>query len=494
MVDLLLVNPLFLHDDPVESKLMTPYFPLGILYIAAVAREAGYRVAVFDAMFAEGDEAFVDALETHRPRVVGFGVLATVRRAALRLANLAKEHDAWVVMGGADPTARPDVYLDHRAEGAHVVDVVTVGESERTIAALLPVLLGDQPAAPRLERVDGIAYRDARGEVVKTPQRPLIEDVDALPLPARDLVDWETYRESWWAHHGYFSMSLIATRGCPFNCAWCQKIVFGRSFRPRDPERVAEEMRVLKTRYRPDFVRIVDDAMGIDKGWVRRWRDAVLTKDAVLPYECLSRVDLMDEEIARWLKETGCRRISFGAESGSQKVLDAMTKGTTVEQIRETAEICREVGIESYFYMMVGYPGETWEDLKRSVALLRETHPDQFSTTIAYPLPGTTFYEQVKDRLPERDHSTPDADFDWNYTAENRLLFQRDGYSTAFYRRVIRWFQHEWMDARIRAGDVQPSTIARLKNTLALWRDRLMVTLLAHRPGKQAVGFQAREG
>jgi radical SAM superfamily enzyme YgiQ (UPF0313 family) len=289
-------------------------------------------------------------------------------------------------------------------------------------------------------------------------------------------------------------MSLIATRGCPFNCAWCQKIVFGRSFRPRDPERVAEEMRILKTRYRPDFVRIVDDAMGIDKGWVRRWRDAVLTKDAVLPYECLSRVDLMDEEIARWLKETGCRRISFGAESGSQKVLDAMTKGTTVEQIRETAEICREVGIESYFYMMVGYPGETWEDLKRSVALLRETHPDQFSTTIAYPLPGTTFYEQVKDRLPERDHSTPDADFDWNYTAENRLLFQRDGYSTAFYRRVIRWFQHEWMDARIRAGDVQPSTIARLKNTLALWRDRLMVTLLAHRPGKQAVGFQAREG
>lgn len=493
MVDVLLVNPLFLHDDPVESKLMTPYFPLGILYIAAVAREAGYRVAVFDAMFADGDAAFVEALEAHRPRIVGFGVLATVRQAAVRLAGLAKAQGATVVMGGADPTARPDVYLDQRVEGEYVVDVVTVGEAERTMEALLPVLLDGDAGDSHLRAVDGIAYRDAEGEIVRTPERPLIRDIDALPLPARDLVDWAPYREAWRAHHGHFSMSLIATRGCPFNCAWCQKIVFGRSFRPRNPELVAEEMRVLKTHYRPDFVRIVDDAMGIDKGWVRRWRDAVLAEDAVLPYECLSRVDLMDEEIARLLKETGCQRVSFGAESGSQKVLDAMTKGTTVAQIERTAAICREVGIESYFYMMVGYPGETWEDLKRSVALLRETHPDQFSTTIAYPLPGTAFYEQVKDRLPTDDGSMPDAEFDWNYTAENRLLFQRDAYSTAFYRRVIRWFQHEWMDARIRAGDVRPSMGARLKNTLALWRDRMVVHVLAHRPGKQAVGFRARK-
>ncbi len=494
MIDVLLVNPLFLRDDPVEAKLMTPYFPLGILYIAAVAREAGYRVAVFDAMFAEGDEVFVAALEIHQPRVVGFGVLATVRQAALRLAGLAKAHGATVMMGGADPTARPNVYLGERGEGGYVVDVVTVGEAERTVAALLPALLeGGDGGAVSLRAVEGIAYRDAEGGIVKTPPRPLIEDIDALPLPARDLVDWEPYRQAWREHHGFFSMSLIATRGCPFNCAWCQKIVFGRSFRPRTPELVAEEMTVLKTRYRPDFVRIVDDAMGIDKAWVRRWRDAVLAKGAVLPYECLSRVDLMDEEIARWLKETGCRRISFGAESGSQKVLDAMTKGSTVEQIRRTAAICRETGIESYFYMMVGYPGETWQDLKSSVALLRQTHPDQFSTTIAYPLPGTAFYDQVKDRLPQGDGSTSEADFDWNYTAENRLLFQRDGYNTAFYRRVIRWFQHEWRDARIQAGDVDASLLARLKNTLALWRDRVVVTWLAHRPGKQAVGFQARK-
>ena len=489
MVDLLLVNPLFLHDDPVESKLMTPYFPLGILYVAAVAREAGYDVAVFDAMFAEDDAAFVAALDEHQPEVVGFGVLATVRRAALRLAGIAKAHGATVMMGGADPTARPDVYLEHTVDGEPVVDVVTVGESEQTLPELLPLLLDGLVRGPRLDAIRGVAYRDEAGEVVTTPRRPLLDDVDALPLPARDLIDWALYREAWREHHAVFSMSLIATRGCPFNCAWCQKIVFGRSFRPRAPELVAEEMRHLKEQFQPDFVRIVDDAMGIDREWVRRWRDAVLDKDAVIPYECLSRVDLMDEEIARWLKETGCQRIAFGAESGSQTVLDAMTKGTSVEQIYETAKTCRDVGIETYFYMMVGYPGETWSDLQRSVEMLRETRPDEFSTTIAYPLPGTAFYERVKHQLPEGDGLVPD----WDYTAENKLLFQRDGYSTAFYRRVIRWFRHEWEDARMRAGDVQPSLPARLKNTVALWRDRALVNLMARWPGKAAVGFRPAE-
>ncbi|MBN1260105.1 MAG: B12-binding domain-containing radical SAM protein [Anaerolineae bacterium] len=484
MADILLVNPLFLRDDPVESKLMTPFFPLGILYVAATARSAGYDVAIFDAMFAESDDEFVAALEKEQPAIVGFGVLATVRRAALRLAALAKHRGAIVLMGGADPTARPDVYLQHDVAGAPVVDVVVVGESEAIIPQLLPVLLEDGPASDRLAAVPGVAFRDGTGIVMQTERCALLEDVDAVPLPARDLVDFTPYREAWRRKHGVFTLSLIATRGCPFNCAWCQKIVFGRSFRPRAPERVAEEMRQLKTQYHPDFLRIVDDAMGIQKSWVRRWRDAVLEKDAVIPFECLSRVDLLDEEVIQWLKEAGCRRIAVGAESGSQKVLDAMTKGTKVEQIYRTAELCRRLGVETYFYMMVGYPGEAWEDLQLSVKMLRETRPDTFSTTIAYPLPGTPFFEQVKDRLPEGDGLVPD----WDYTAENKLLFGRDHYSTYFYRRVIRWFHHEWQDAWIRAGQPVPLA-ARLKNTVALWRDRIAVTALARLSGSRATGF-----
>jgi radical SAM superfamily enzyme YgiQ (UPF0313 family) len=149
-----------------------------------------------------------------------------------------------------------------------------------------------------------------------------------------------------------------------------------------------------------------------------------------------------------------------------------MTKGTTVEQIHRAAAICREAGIETYFYMMVGYPGEGWPDLKLSVKLLRETRPDAFSTTIAYPLPGTAFYEQVQDRLPA-GHA---ALADWDYTAENKLLFSAGRYDQGFYRRVLRWFHSEWRDARIQAG-MPISLASRLRSKLGLWRDRLLVHL-----------------
>jgi len=481
----MLVNPLFLHDDPVESRLMTPYFPLGLLYLAGIAREAGYDVTIFDAMFAADDEVFLQALERERPQIVGLAVLATIREAALRLADLAKTWGATVIVGGADPTARPTLYLKHQAEGRFPVDVVVVGEGEETILELLPLLLGSHEPTDSLREVQGIAYRDRTGKVVQTPRRPLIQDVDRLPFPARDLLDIERYRQAWLSAHDHFSLSIIATRGCPYGCSWCQKSVFGRSFRPRSPQSVANEMALIKREYRPDQIRIVDDVMGIDRDWVRAWHDALLERDAVIPFECLSRVDLMDEEMARLLKDVGCRRIHFGAESGSQAVLDAMNKGTAVEQIDRAAELCRRLDIATYFYMMVGYPGETWSDLKRSLRLLRRTRPDEFSTTIAYPLPGTPFYDEVRDHLTFEGERTPD----WTHTAENRVLFKRGRFSTLFYRQVIRWFHSEWRDARIRAGDhVSPSE--RIKAKLGLWRDRLLVNATARLPGAARSSFR----
>jgi len=487
MADLMLVNPLFLHSDPVESRLMTPYFPLGLLYLAAAAREAGYDVTIFDAMFAEDDKAFLTALERERPQVVGLGVLTTVRQAALRLAGLAKAWGATVIVGGADPTGRPDLYLRHKREKSFSIDVVVVGEGEETIRETLPPLLdGEEPAAA-LSEVEGVAYRDRMGEVVQAPRRPLIKEVDRLPFPARDLIDIEQYRRAWHSQHDHFSLSIIATRGCPFGCSWCQKSVFGRSFRPRSPESVAEEMALIKQAYQPDQIRIVDDVMGIDADWVRAWRDAVIDREAVIPFECLSRVDLMDEEMARLLKDVGCRRIHFGAESGSQSVLDAMNKGILVAQIVEAADVCRKLDIDTYFYMMVGYPGESWSDLKRSVRLLRRARPDDFSTTIAYPLPGTPFYEEVRDRLALEGAGT----VDWTHTAENRVLFKRGRLSTLFYRRVIRWFHSEWRNARLKAGDEdrRPASVW-LKTTLGLWRDRLLVNAMAHVPGAIQSGFR----
>jgi radical SAM superfamily enzyme YgiQ (UPF0313 family) len=475
MTDLMLVNPLFLIEDPVEQRLMTPYFPLGLLYLASTARDAGHEVSIFDGMFQTGDEAFSAALQREQPKVVGIGILSTVRAAALRLAQLADQHGATVIVGGADPTGRPESYLLHQDNGSRPVDLVVVGEGEQTLLEVLPLLLDGRSATDRLAEIPGLAFLDDGGQVISTPARTHCQDLDSLPLPARDLIDIETYRRGWRGKHGLFSLSIIATRGCPYGCTWCQKSVFGRSFRPRSPVAVAEEMRQIKEKYGPDQLRIVDDVMGIDLKWVRRWHDAVLERDAVIPFECLSRVDLMSEELVRLLKEAGCVRIAFGAESGSQKVLDAMNKGATVEQIRQAASLCRRFGIETYFYIMLGYPGEEWTDIRKTVELLKDTRPTMFSSTIAYPLPSTEFYEQVKHRLLD----TPD----WDYTAENRLLFQRD-YSTAFYQWVQRWLHQEWHVARLRHDDEQVSPPRYLRRMAGRWAARAMVEVLRYLPAR----------
>ena len=489
MTDLMLVNPLFLKDDPVESRLMTPYFPLGLLYIAAVVRESGYSVTIFDAMFADSEAPFIQALESDKPKIVGLGALTTVRRATLHLAGLAKEWGATVIVGGADPTARPDIYLGHKRQRRPSVDVVVVGEAEETILDILPSLLVGASPHTALTSVAGIAYRDRHGQVVQSPRRPLIRDLDQLPIPARDLIDVDRYRQAWRSHHDHFSLSIIASRGCPYGCTWCQKSVFGRSFRLRSADSVADEMVLIKRTYQPDQLRIVDDVTGIDRGWVRAFHHAVLQRSAEIPFECLSRADLMDEEMASLLKQIGCRRMHFGAESGSQSVLDAMNKGITVKQIEDVADICRRVGIETYFYMMVGYPGESWADLKRSVDLLRRTRPDDFSTTIAYPLPGTPFHDELRDRLDLNGPLGPD----WTHTAENRLLFRRGRFSTAFFRRVIRWFHSEWRDACLRA-DAPASPIDWLKTKAGLLRDRILVRALACLPGVLHAPFRPTAG
>jgi anaerobic magnesium-protoporphyrin IX monomethyl ester cyclase len=469
-VDILLVNPLFLRRDPVEYRLMTPYFPLGLLYLAAMLRDAGYQVSVYDCMFRDGPEAFARTLDKLQPRVVGLGVLSTVLASALELAAIAHERGCTVLMGGADPTARPDSYLEDRVEGHCPVDIVVVGEGEETILELMANLRGAPDALP-LHQIQGLVYRDEEGQIVRTGPRALRKNVDEIPFPARDLVDVDAYRRAWRAGHGYFSLSVISSRGCPFQCAWCQKSVFGRSYRPRSPESVAEEMGQIKAQYDPDQLRVVDDVLGIDRQWVKRWRDALVARDAVIPFECLSRVDLVDREVLTWLKEAGCIRISFGAESGSQKVLDAMAKGTKVSQAYQAAQLCHELGIEVYFFIMVGYPGETWEDIQATVRFLCEAAPDEFSSTIAYPLQGTPFYEQVRDRLI--------TDHDWRHTAENRVLYKGE-YSTRFYRWVQRWLHKEWQVARVRAGR---ECVERWARVLAgLWLSRIAVGLLRYVP------------
>jgi radical SAM superfamily enzyme YgiQ (UPF0313 family) len=487
--DILLVNALFISKDPVEAKLMTPYFPLGLLYLASVLRQNAYSVAMFDGTFEADYDSFEQAMQTYKPKIVGLTALITTRNNALKLAEIAKRHGAYVIFGGPDPTGKPEAYLRHLgADGQRVVDVIVWDEGEVTLIELMNHLTGRNGAELlSLSMIAGLRYLDDSGELVSTAHRPAITDMDSIPFPARDLIDLDAYKKHWTAAHGYWSLSVINTRGCPYACTWCQKGIFGRSYRSRSAANAAEEMALLKAQYGPDQIRVVDDITGVDRQWVFRWREEVAARSAAIPFECLSRVNLVDVPMLTAMKEIGCKKIYFGAESGSQKVLNAMKKGTKVDQIYRAVEACRTVGIHIYFFMMVGYPGEELDDLHASVKMLTDTQPDTFSTTIAYPLPGTEFYQQVRDRIMH------DGD-DWAFTAENRLLFQRGKYNTLFYRWVQMWFHKEWEVARATSGRDRLSMYRKLRNLAGLHISRAIVRVLARLPGGSTVEFKPAPG
>ncbi|MCX6022072.1 MAG: radical SAM protein [Chloroflexi bacterium] len=397
-VDVLLVNAFCLAHDPVEQRLMEPYFPLGMLYIAGALREAGYSVAIYDNCFAPDIKGCQDAITQMRPRVVGLNALNTTRRLAVRIGRWARAEGYTVMIGGPEATVRPAAYVEDQ-EGGAPADIAVIGEGEATVVELVAHLTGkaptggpdlralplapavrvataasragsialrEAPAAndPALDAIAGVAYRGADGAAVITAQRPAIANLDALPFPAWDLIDRDRYRRAWVSKRGFYSMSLITSRGCPFGCNWCAKPVFGRAYRLRSPQNVVAEMVWLKENFAPDAVRIVDDIFGLNRRWLDKWHAEVIAQNAALPFECLSRTDLVKAGTLTKLKEAGCRKIFFGAESGSQTVLDAMNKGISVEDTTLAARAMREVGLAMHFYVMIGYPGEEQADIQ----------------------------------------------------------------------------------------------------------------------------------
>lgn len=285
--DILLVNPVFLSQDEAERDLKTPYFPLGLLYLASFLRSKGIDVAVFDGTFAEGAEAFSAVLEDRSPRVVGITAVQPNRKTALALARLAKESGAAVILGGPDPTHTPETYL---AEPA--VDFVVHHEGELTLVALLDALWGGEKVS--LEHIDGIAYRDESGKVIRNPRRPYILNLDELPVPARDMIDMDQYLSFWLENYGYSSLTITVARGCPYGCEWCAESVHGATFRQRSPESVVAEVKALMEAYDIDRLRVVDDVDGIERDWFEVWEETAEAEGAVVPFEALNDLKRKD--------------------------------------------------------------------------------------------------------------------------------------------------------------------------------------------------------
>ena len=288
MAKILFAHPLFLSRNPAESESASPYFPLGILYLAAFARDAGHEVSVFDGTFEDDESAFADTLEREQPQVVGIAALSPTREDALLLARMASDSGALVLLGGPDPTASPASYLADVA-----VDVVVHHEGEQTTVALLDLFDADRLDAGTLSKQPGIAYRVGGQPVVNDP-RPPIENLDDLPMPARDLIDMNRYLDVWKESSGYSSMTIATTRGCPYGCEWCKDSVHGSGFRQRSPQSVAAEMRAIKDEYDVGRLRMVDDVDGIERESIEEWADSSAKLDAAMPFEALNDLSRQD--------------------------------------------------------------------------------------------------------------------------------------------------------------------------------------------------------
>lgn len=454
MTDVLFGQSYFLKFDPKEVEGMKPYPPLGTLYAASYIRERGYSVALFDAMLADSEEEWAAALDKCKPKYAviyedGFNYLSKMcltrmREAAFIMSAAAKKRGCIVLISGSDATDHKDKYF---AAGA---DAIIIGEGEITLGETLDALTGRTDVD--LKRIPGLAVPGT----VATVSRGFEKNLDQFPFPAWDLVDVEKYRKIWMERHGYYSMNMVTTRGCPYHCNWCAKPIYGQRYNVRSAENVAQEMKWMKDNFHPDHIWFADDIFGLKPKWIEKLADEVVRLDAVTPFKCLLRVDLIKPGVPEALRRAGCEIVWVGAESGSQKILDAMDKGTKVEEIYAAARNLHANGVKIAFFLQFGYPGEDRKDIEKTFQMVRDCMPDDVGMSVSYPLPGTKFYENVKMQLGEKHNWVDSGDFEMMYRGE---------YSSEFYRQLHVVLHKEYRARKIWQSFRKPAHVANEHHT-----------------------------
>jgi anaerobic magnesium-protoporphyrin IX monomethyl ester cyclase len=440
MSRVLFTHSYFYKLDLKQWRFRQPYPPLGSLLAASVVRDAGFDVSYFDVALKESPDEIQDGLIKNKPDYLviyddGFNYLTkmcltVMRRAAFSMARYGKIHNATVIVCSSDSSDRYEQYLSNG------VDYVVRGEGEKTLHELLVCLdtKGD------INDIKGIAF-SGPNETVVAEARPVMRELDHLPLPAWDLIDLSSYRKIWLDHHGYFSLNIATTRGCPFKCNWCAKPIYGNRYNSRSPEHVIQEIEFLLKRFDPDHFWMCDDIFGLKPGWVKRFAELVEEKGLEFRYKIQSRVDLLlQEKTIEELVKSGIDTVWVGAESGSQRILDAMEKGTTVEQIKEASHLLRKNKVKVAFFLQFGYVGETRPDIDATIKMILDVMPDEIGISVSYPLPGTKFYENVKGQLKEKQNWIDSDDLDMMYHST---------FSPSYYKLLHRYVHSRY---RIKRG------------------------------------------
>jgi len=431
MKKILFTHSYFYRFDPKQWDTKQPYPPLGTIYAAAVMRESGYNVALFDTALIDTPEKISPVIELEKPDYLviyddGFNYLTkmcltNMREASFRMAELAKQKGIRVIASSSDAADHYEKYIDHG------VNFVIIGEGETTLKELINAI---EKGENDFRKIDGLAFKE-KAEVIKTSSRQIVKELDSFPKPAWDLVNIPSYKKIWTENHGYFSLNIATTRGCPFKCNWCAKPIYGNRYNSRSPQKVAEEIEYLINSFDVHHFWMCDDIFGLKPGWVQEFRNVVKAKGLRFKYKIQSRVDLLlQEDTISALAESGAETVWVGAESGSQKILDAMDKGTTVEQIYEATRLLKKNKIRPAFFLQFGYLGEEKADIEKTINMVLELMPEEIGISVSYPLPGTKFFDKVKDQLKEKSN--------WTDSDELALMY-KGTFSPSYYKKLHRY-------------------------------------------------------
>ncbi len=413
-IDCLLINPYFLRFDPTQKSKRSPYEPLGLMYIGKVLKNEGYRVSLLDCTFLSSVDEAKDIIKSLNPTAIGITSKITLTKNVAEFISFSKLLGSVTIIGGPDPSLRPERYLRLGA------DFVVIGEGEETIRELLPcVIKGDDPS-----NVKGLAFIK-KNTIVYTPARPFIKDFDKLGAPDRSLIDVDKYRNTWLEDHGFAMATVMTSRGCPYSCNFCSNPIapFGRRYTYRSSKNVVDELEEVVLKYGFDRIWFADDVFTINRERTIAICKEIIDRGLQFKWSCLTRADRVDEYLLKLMKKSGCEEIFYGLESGAQEILDAMNRNMKVEAMRRGMLMTKKAGIRIHTFVQVGYPGENYRTLIKTLEFMKEIMPDEFSFTISYPLPGTKLYDLVE--------FIDDPDSEWDSPSENRLLFKSDIPNTA---------------------------------------------------------------
>ena len=377
-----LVNPPYppsVHSHP-------PFIPLGLAYLGAVAEKAGHQVTVIDCQAEKLNyETFQSRIAKTPSDVIGVTATTLLYKSAMQIITVAKQTQpqAVTVLGGSHGT-----FWDENALHEYpTLDVVVRREGEETLIELAEKLQSQSS----LSSVLGVTYRDG-DKVVRNQDRPFIENLDALPFPAHHLMPLESLK-----HNGKIIFPLVSSRGCVFWCDFCSTVrMFGRGYRMRSAKNVVDEMQLVHDKYGVDQVTFYDDAFSVDRSRVVKICEELHARKLEMKWDCGTRVDMVDRELMKTMRDAGCFAVWLGVESGSEAILGAMNKSIKLDQTRLAYKTAHQLGLMTIANVVLGFPGETEQTAKETIHFVKELSPDDVGFYVATPYPGTPMYEQVK--------------------------------------------------------------------------------------------------